>query len=400
MVAHAALGLQQIEVVMAGDDVGRTSQKDNTAAAPVVAGSRDLVPSQPGSALPAPANAAPSPAGPLGPRTGLTRRLLTIFAVLLLAAGAAAGGWRWWQRQQNVLPAGIAFGNGRIEAEQVDVSTKAAGRLAAVLAEEGDMVRAGQVLARMDTREAEAALRRAQAQIGQARRTLEARQAAATQQRSQWQLAEAELARTRSLMQSGFATRQALDQRSSARDAAAAALNLALAQIGEAEQAIQVAAEEAERLQAQLADSVLAAPLNGRVQYRLANPGEVLGPGGRVLVLLDITDVFMTVFLPTQEAGRLPISAEARIVLDAVPDYVIPATVSFVSPQAQFTPKMVETRSERERLMFRVKLRIDPELLRRHAEQVRTGLPGLGYVRLDPQVPWPAWLEPGRRPAR
>ena len=107
----------------------------------------------------------------------------------------------------------------------------------------------------------------------------------------------------------------------------------------------------------------------------------------------------MTVFLPTEEAGRLPLGTEARIVLDALPDYVIPATVTFVSPQAQFTPKQVETRSERDRLMFRVKLRIDADLLRRHAEQVRTGLPGIGYVRLSPDTPWPAWLQPGPRAA-
>jgi len=118
-----------------------------------------------------------------------------------------------------------------------------------------------------------------------------------------------------------------------------------------------------------------------------------------VLTLLDVTNVYMAVFLPTGEAGRLPLGSEARIVLDALPDYVLPARVTFVSPQAQFTPKQVETRTERERLMFRVKLRIDPDLLRRYPEQVRTGLPGLGYVRLNPAVPWPDWLAPGRRAA-
>ncbi|MBX6741371.1 MAG: HlyD family efflux transporter periplasmic adaptor subunit [Acetobacteraceae bacterium] len=344
--------------------------------------------------LPAPPTNGPPP----GHGRKRARRLVLGILLLVVAALGAGGGWYWWQqRQAMALPAGIAWGNGRIEAEQVDIAAKTPGRLAEVLVEEGAMVRAGQVLARMDTREAEAALRRAQAQLGQARRVLEARQAAVAQQQSQLQLAEAELARTRSLVQSGYATRQALDQRSSARDVAAAALNTAMAQIGEAEQAIQAAAEEVERLQAQLADSVLTAPLDGRVQYRLANPGEVLGAGGRVLTLLDITNVYMSVFLPTQEAGRVAIGAEGRIVLDALPDYVLPAHVSFLSPQAQFTPKAVETRSERERLMFRVKLRIEPDLLRRYAEQVRTGLPGTGYVRLDPAVAWPVWLQPGRR---
>jgi len=346
------------------------------------------------SRVPAPPSGSP-PSGP-GRRRG--RRFAIGILLLVIAPAGAGGGWYWWQQQRAMaLPPGFASGNGRIEAEQVDIATKTPGRLAEVLVEEGAMVRAGQVLGRMDTREAEAALRRAQAQLGLTQRMLEARQATAQQQRSQLTLAEAELERARSLFESGYGTRQALDQRIGAWDAAAAALSAAMAQIGEAEQAIRAAAEEVERLQVQLADSVLTAPIDGRVQYRLANPGEVLGAGGRVLTLLDVTNVYMAVFLPTQEAGRVAIGAEGRIVLDALSNYVIPAHVSFLSPQAQFTPKAVETRSERERLMFRVKLRIEPDLLRTYAEQVRTGLPGTGYVRLDPAVAWPARLQPGRR---
>jgi HlyD family secretion protein len=260
------------------------------------------------------------------------------------------------------------------------------------------MVRTGQVLARMDTRELEAALRQTEAQGRQARRVLEARQATVVQQRSQLALADSELERARTLLQSGAGTRQVFDQRQAARNTAAAVLNVALAQVAEAEQGVQAADQATERIGTQIADSTLVAPIDGRVQYKLAHTGEVLGAGGRVLTLLDIGYVYMTVFLPTEQAGRLPIGTEARIVLDALPDYVIPATATFVSPQAQFTPKQVETRSERDRLMFRVKLRIDAELLRRNAEKVRTGLPGIGYVRLNPDTPWPGWLEPGPRP--
>ena len=131
-----------------------------------------------------------------------------------------------------------------------------------------------------------------------------------------------------------------------------------------------------------LHDAVLTAPRRGRVQYRLAEPGEVLAAGGRVLTLLDLTDVYMAVFLPTNQVGRVAIGAEARIVLDAVPQYVIPAKVSFIAAEAQFTPREVETRSEREKLMFRVKVKIDPALLATYIEQVKTGLPGEAFVLL------------------
>lgn len=314
--------------------------------------------------------------------------------LLLVALGAGLGWYGWRHRLSGALPAGIVSGNGRIEAEPTEIASKIAGRLAEVLVDEGDMVQPGQVLARMDAREIEAALSRARAQSSQAQRALEGRRASLAQQESTLRLAEAELARTQELVQRGFATRQTLDQRNSTREVAASALAAARSQIAEAEAALQAANEAVRGLEVQLSDTVLTSPVQGRVQYRLARPGEVLGAGGRVLTVLDVTYVYMAVFLPTGQAGRAALGSEARIVLDAYPGLVIPARVTFLSPQAQFTPKAVETRTERERLVFRLKLRIDPELLRAHAAEVRTGLPGVGYVRLDPAVEWPASLRP------
>jgi HlyD family secretion protein len=101
----------------------------------------------------------------------------------------------------------------------------------------------------------------------------------------------------------------------------------------------------------------------------------------------------MVVFLPEQVVGRIALNAEARIVLDAAPELVFPATLSFVAPRAQFTPKQVETRSERQKLVFRVKARLDPGLLARHEAYVKAGMPGVGYVRVDPEAAWPHRLE-------
>ena len=137
----------------------------------------------------------------------------------------------------------------------------------------------------------------------------------------------------------------------------------------------------------------LRAPRDGRIQYRIANIGEVLPVGGRVFTMLDLSHVYMDIYLPTAEAGKSRIGDEARIVLDARPDLAIPATVTFIADEAQFTPKAVETKSEREKLMFRVRVRIDPDRLRTHADKVKSGVPGLAYVKRDPQVPWPKALQ-------
>ncbi len=163
-------------------------------------------------------------------------------------------------------------------------------------------------------------------------------------------------------------------------------------QVGGRESAINAARATVERIQADIQDSALKSPRDGRVQYRVPQPGEVVGAGGRVLTLVDLSDVYMTFFLPTAAVGRVALGTEVRLVLDAAPGYVIPARVSFIADVAQFTPKTVETASEREKLMFRVRAQIPVELLQKYITQVKTGLPGLAYVRLDPKEPWPAHL--------
>ena len=104
-----------------------------------------------------------------------------------------------------------------------------------------------------------------------------------------------------------------------------------------------------------------------RIQYRIANIGEVLPAGGKVFTMLDISYVYMDIYLPALEAGKIKVGTDARIVLDAYPNSPIPAKVSFLASQAQFTPKTVETQSERDKLMFRIRVRIDPDRSRDHA---------------------------------
>ncbi len=101
----------------------------------------------------------------------------------------------------------------------------------------------------------------------------------------------------------------------------------------------------------------------------------------------------MTVFLPSADAGKLEVGGEARVVLDPAPQFVIPAKVSFVAADAQFTPKSVETREEREKLMFRVKLQIDRAVLERFHKKVKAGVRGMGIVRTNPATPWPEDLQ-------
>lgn len=315
-----------------------------------------------------------------------------IAAVAILLAGGVGAGL-WLQAQRSNALAGFATGNGRIEATEVDIATKLAGRLEEVRVEEGDSVEAGQIVARMETKSLQAMLKQAEAEVTRARKGRNYAAAVIEQRQSELALAKKELARARGLYENQNIALEKLQRGETVVRSAKASLAAAEAQLAETDAAIEAAKARTEQLKADLEDSILTAPRGGRILYRLAEPGEVLPAGGKVLTLLDLTDVYMTVFLPTAQAGRVAIGAEARIVLDTIAEYTLPARVSFVAPRAQFTPKEVETRTEREKLMFRVKIRIDPELLKQHVEQVKTGVPGVAYVRLDAAAEWPKHLQ-------
>jgi HlyD family secretion protein len=291
------------------------------------------------------------------------------------------------------LPEGIVRTNGRLEATQVDVSAKYPGRLATLTVDEGDEVTAGQVVGTISSPETEAQLRSAQAQVLKAKQGLSAATAQIAQRKAEVDAARPDYERGMKLMQTGNITAQLLDQRRNRLDQAEAAYITANDQRDQAESEIKAATAEVERLQAILADLTLYSPRSGRVQYRLARAGEVVGAGQRVVTILDLNDVYMTVYLPADVAGRLTVGDEARHILDPIPQYVLPATVSFVATESQFTPKSVETVEERQKLMFRVKLQADPALLAKYHRAVKTGVRGLGFVRTDPKIPWPPELD-------
>jgi HlyD family secretion protein len=319
------------------------------------------------------------------------------------------------------LGEGFASGNGRIEAVEFDVAAKSPGRITEMYVDDGNFATAGQVVARMDTAVLRAQLKKAQAEEAEARNATstalaivaqhESEQAAAkavVAQREAEQVVAAKTVQRSQILSVEHATSiQEYDNDVARQREAAAAVATSKAQLAASQATIKaarsqvlearskvVAAQAAEsQLQAEIDDTELKAARDGRVQYRIAQPGEVVAGGGKVLSVVDLSDVTMSFFLPEAAAGRVAIGSEVHIVLDAAPDEAIPATVSFVANVAQFTPKTVETTSEREKLVFRVKARIDPALLKKRAGQVKSGLPGMAYVRLDPSAPWPAKLK-------
>ena len=326
-----------------------------------------------------------------------------------------------WKNMNKPDTDALVSGNGRIEATEINVSSKLSGQLEEILVKEGDFVEHGQILARVKISTLEAQLRELEAQQRQAQDAIATAEAQVAMRISEKAAAEAmvqqretelmaaknRLARTEVLAKEGASSKQQLDDERAAAQQAIAVLSAAKAQVQSAQGAIvasksQVSAAHSqvdaikasvERIKFDMDDAQLRAPLKARVQFRVAQPGELVAAGGRVLNLIDLSDVYMTFFLPETVAGKIAIGTEVRIVLDAAKNVVIPATVSFVADTAQFTPKSVETESERQKLMFRVKAKIDPTLLNKYIEQVKTGLPGVAYIKIDDQAAWPTFLE-------
>lgn len=348
------------------------------------------------------------------------KKIIIIMAVLC-AAGLGYFAYRTWQNNSRTHIPGIAMGNGRLEATEVDVASKISERIDKILVEDGTLVKKGQLLAQMQTnvlnaeldiakakhRQAITSAASAKAKIEVKKGELEAAKAVVKQKESSANNAKKRYDRAKQLLQTQAISSQAYDNDETiflttqaelaaalaSEKQAVAEVNSAIADADGADANIQAMAAEVARIQADLDDSRLTAPIDGRVQYRIAEAGEVLSAGGRVLNLVDLTDVYMTFFLPEGISGKVAIGADARIVLDALPNVAIPAKISFVASSAQFTPKTVETQIERQKLMFRLRAKIAPELLKQYIEYVKTGLPGVAYVKIDPNAKWPDFLK-------
>jgi HlyD family secretion protein len=232
------------------------------------------------------------------------------------------------------MPAGIVKAEGRIEATQVDVSSKYAGEVVDVSVQEGDKVAAGQLIARLSSPQLDAQLRTAQSDLRSAK---EARR----------------------------------------------------------QDAIKAAEAKVEQIKSMIGELTLVSPRVGKVQYQLAHAGDSVAAGAPIVTLIDLTDVYMTVFVRAADAGKLAMGDEARIILDAAPDYVVPATVGFVASNAQSAPKAAETKGE----LLRVDLKIDQKVVETYYGKVETGLRGAGFVRTRPQAKWPADLQVKLPPA-
>lgn len=316
-----------------------------------------------------------------------------IIAAALIILGIVA----WYFLRPPAIPEGFSFGNGRLEATETAVSSKIQGKLIEVRYREGANLKTGEVVALLDGEDVRAQLREGEANLLKAQEAVQGSRENLNAAISEQKLATVTFKRTEELIQKNFISKAQLDKDRTTLQTANASLASAQSNVSGAEAAVKAAQANVDALRVSVDDTTLRSPVDGRVLYRLSEPGEVIAAGGRVLAMLDMSDVYIYVFLNTADAGRVVIGDEARIVLDAFPDMPIPAHITFVSPRNQFTPKEVETQEERIKFMFRVKLQVDRNWLEKNQNIAKPGMPGIGWVKTNPNATWPDKLpQPSR----
>jgi HlyD family secretion protein len=323
----------------------------------------------------------------------LSKKNLTWILAAVAVVVVGFFGFRFLRARKNALPDGIVSGNGRLEATLVDVSSREPLKVKQVLVDEGALVTPGQVLVQMDTVTLEAQLAEAQENIAAEEEQLAVAKAAIVKQKSNIDLANTEAKRSENLVKQRAGSQRELDVRKSSLESAQATLKQAEAELETAKKRVEVARANAAVIKTRINDATLKSPVTGRVLYRLAEPGEVLNAGGKALTLANLEDIYMEIFLPSEQAAALKNGAEGRITVDYDPKHAVAGYVSFVSPEAQFTPKQVETKSEREKLMFRVKIQIPKDVASQYLDRIKTGVRGVGYVKVKDSAEWPERLQ-------
>lgn len=343
-----------------------------------------------------------------------------IAMVVIIIAIIAAIIFAWWRNEIMTAapPKGIASANGRLELKRYDVATLHSGKVAQVLIHEGDSISKGETLATLSSDEMDAKLAAAQAdksralasiaqvesQQQRAHNSVSAAQAEITARQAQLAIAENDLKNARTLRQQRLISPSELYNREQSAIAASAALsaakaselqaqsgeNEASAGIKEAQAAAQAAQAQIDAVQAYLNNLRITSPIAGRVQYRVAQPGNVVASGAVVATIMNPTDASLAIYLPTETVGKMKIGNEARIKIDGI-NAVFPAEITFIANNAQFTPKFVETQSERDQLMYRVKAKIPTDIAKKYANLLKDGMTAVGYVKTD-NTPWPANL--------
>lgn len=323
-----------------------------------------------------------------------------ILIVLLVAAGLTTGISLYLKKPS--IPPGTVFVSGNIEAIEVDLSFRIAGQINSLPIMEGDRVNKDQVIATLDTDTLEALRGSAQSEIATARAVLDELEAGTREEeiksaRAISKAAESRLANARdeyerhlSLYKGGAISASAHDSKEMAFKVATEEYNNSVQRLtelerGPREEQIRAARSrfersrwELKRIELDIKHSSLQSPINGVVLVKANELGEVILPGATVATVAEIDEVWLKGYVGEKDLGRIKLGQKAQITIDTYPDKFYQGIVTFISTRAEFTPKNVQTREERIKQVYRVKITIP-----NRNQDLKIGMPAEGYIIVD-----------------
>lgn len=273
----------------------------------------------------------------------------------------------------------IITGNGRVEAREVAVSAKFGGKIVELKVNEGDYVKKDQLLAVIDSRALEADIEAQKAKSNEILKQISAVDAEIKAANSDITFYTKELNRTKTLIKQNFASQLELDKNNNALDKTKAKLNSLIANKNSLQASYESLLATIKAQEINLSDMKIYSPINGVVLYKLVENGEMISNGSRMFIMYNPDDLYMTIYMPSENAGQVKLGEKATVKLDAYKNKTFPATITFIADNAEFTPKEVETQKERQKLVFRVKLTFDDNSNR----EAKPGMPGDGYIEIE-----------------
>lgn len=316
---------------------------------------------------------------------GIKRKLLWVVVILVLAGVSFFA----YKKISNKSSDVILKGNGRIEGREVSVATKFSGRIVELNADEGDYVKKGDLLAVIDSRSLEADIEAQKAKAEEVQKQIIATEADIKGTKSDINFFKKEVERSKTLMKQSFSSQLELDTNTNNLEKAEAKLTNLEASKKALQASYKSLQASIKSQEVDLSDMKIYSPVDGVILYKLVEDGEMLANNGKLFIMYNPDDLYMTVYMPSEKAGQVKLGEPAIIRLDAYPNKNFNAKVTFVADNAEFTPKEVETQQERQKLVFRVKLTLDDNSSR----EAKPGMPGDGYIKLDKNAPWPTNLK-------
>ena len=361
------------------------------------------------------------------PKITTKQAIFLVMGIIIIGLG-----WFFWRQQTNKVPEGFLVAGGRIEGREVNVSSRVQGRVLKLLADEGNTIKKGQILAILDSEQIQAQvisaqgnLKAAQLQNEQARYDLdytrrnsdstilsakasvENVQAQLEKAKAVKQIAESNYQRYLKLYQDGAISAREFDSKKLDYDSSMADVN-AVIQLHEAAKANLAAAQSStiavdikqkqfeasqasvESYRGKLAELLanqkelqVQSPVDGTIITRPVEVGQVVNAVSPLFVIIDLQNIYMKIYIPEQQIGKIRLGSEARIYVDAYRDKYFVGKVTKISDQAQFTPKNVETKEERVKLVFAVEVALEnPDGL------LKPGMPGDVILRWKEDLPW------------